>query len=315
MNKKLGQHVLNNKGVLAKILQASNLKPNNTVFEVGPGTGALTMQMLPLVKRVCAYEIDPRMAREVNDRALKAGQHNLQIVQRDVLRSEWPQFDVCVANLPFKISSPFVFKLLAHRPQFRRAVIMFQKEFALRLMAKVGESLYGRLALNVGLFVKTLFVCEVPSSSFIPPPKVDSMVVKFVPRDQPVEIDFLEFDGLTRICFGRKNKVLRSSFGSKHTLNVLEQNYRKHCSLIGKPPANEPFKELVMAVLNDCGVLESRAITLGLDTYLRLLHTFNRHQIRFSNMPTKAQGTRKRDTHGMVDSDDITDEGDNMDDT
>merc|ERR1711881_586977 len=108
----------------------------------------------------------------------------------DVLRTKWPVFDVCSANLPYQISSPFVFKLLAHRPAFRCAVLMFQKEFAERLVAEPTEPFYGRLALNTRLFVKVTRVCKVGRGSFHPPPEVDSMVVKMVPRDPPLNVDF-----------------------------------------------------------------------------------------------------------------------------
>merc|ERR1719284_2023280 len=117
------------------------------------------MRLLEQARRVVAFEIDPRMAAEVRKRATSAGRMNLELQDGDVLRTPWPVFDVCAANLPYQISSPFTFKLLAHRPLFRCAVLMFQKEFAERLIANVGESQYGRLAINVSLFVKVSCVC------------------------------------------------------------------------------------------------------------------------------------------------------------
>eukprot|EP00747_Dinoflagellata_sp_TGD_P192794 gnl/TRDRNA2_/TRDRNA2_58126_c0_seq1.p1 gnl/TRDRNA2_/TRDRNA2_58126_c0~~gnl/TRDRNA2_/TRDRNA2_58126_c0_seq1.p1 ORF type:complete len:369 (-),score=74.85 gnl/TRDRNA2_/TRDRNA2_58126_c0_seq1:186-1292(-) len=306
MNKKHGQHLLKNPGIVEKIVQACDLKPSDTVFEIGPGTGNLTMCLLPLAKRVCAYEIDPRMASEVRKRALGAGRQNLEVVEGDVLRSKWPVFDVCAANLPYQISSPFTFKLLAHRPAFRCAVLMFQKEFAERLIAKVGESQYGRLAVNTALFVKVSCVCKVSRGSFNPPPEVDSMVVKVVPRDPPIEVDFREWDGLMRICFGRKRKVLRSSFGFKTTLQLLEDNYKTYCALTDTPPAKESVKDLVMDALKACNVLEQRAIKIDIDTYFRLLLEFNKRGIHFSNMTGKVQssgGKAKKKTDAALDLD------------
>merc|ERR1719399_2196933 len=136
------------------------------------------MKVLSIAKRVCAQEIDPRMAAEVRKRAMTEGRMNLEVREGDVLRADWPAFDVCTANLPYQISSPFTFRLLAHRPAFRCAVLMFQREFAERLIAKVGEKQYGRLAVNTSLFVKVSCVCKVSRGSFNPPPEVDSMVVK-----------------------------------------------------------------------------------------------------------------------------------------
>jgi len=281
--KKHGQHLLKNPGIIEKIVAASDIKPHDTVFEIGPGTGALTMRLLEHARRVVAYEIDPRMAAEVRKRAQDAGRHNLELKDGDVLRTPWPVFDVCAANLPYQISSPFTFKLLAHRPLFRCAVLMFQKEFAERLIAKVGERQYGRLAVNTRLFVKVSCVCKVARGSFNPPPDVDSMVVKVVPRDPPIQVDFREWDGLMRICFGRKRKTLRSSFNMTYTLKLLEENYKTWCALTGAQLAKESIKQLVQGVLSETGVADKRAITIDLDGFFKLLLAFNKKGIHFTN--------------------------------
>ena len=197
---------------------------------------------------------------------------------------KWPIFDVCVANLPYQISSPFTFKLLAHRPAFRCAVLMFQKEFAERLIAKVGESQYGRLAVNTSLFVKVTCVCKVGRMNFTPPPEVDSMVVKIVPRFPPIEVDFREWDGLMRICFGRKRKTLRSSFCMSYTLKTLEDNYTTWCALTGCKPDRRNMKDKVVEVLAALKLSDKRAIKIDLDTYFKLLLEFNTRGIHFTNV-------------------------------
>merc|ERR1711972_623174 len=216
------------------------------------------------------------MAAEVRKRASAAGRTNLEVKEGDTLRQEWPIFDVCAANLPYQISSPFTFMLLAHRPSFRCAVLMFQKEFAERLIADVGEAQHGRLAVNTRLFVKVSCVCKVARGSFNPPPEVDSMVVKVVPRDPPIQVDFREWDGLMRICFGRKRKTLRSSFGMSHTLRTLEENYKTWCALTGSSPRKVSMKDLVLGTLIDVGVAEKRAIAIDLDEFFKLLLEFNK---------------------------------------
>lgn len=288
-NKKHGQHLLKNPGILDKIVAACDLKPSDTCFEIGPGTGNLTMRLLETSKKVIAFEIDGRMASEVRKRAMSAGRPNLEVQEGDCLRSAWPAFDVCAANLPYQISSPFTFRLLAHRPSFRCAVLMFQKEFAERLIADVGESQYGRLALNTRLFVKVSCVCKVSRGSFNPPPEVDSMVVKVVPRDPPIEVDFKEWDGLMRICFSRKRKTLRASFLTTHCLSTLEDNYKTWCALTGTPASNQSMKDMVLEALAAAELTEVRAIRIDLDTYFRLLLEFNKRGIHFSNMTIGAK--------------------------
>jgi len=303
VNKKHGQHMLKNPGIVEKIIQACDLKPSDTVFEIGPGTGNMTIRLLEGAKRVVAHEIDPRMAAEVRKRATNAGRTNLEVHETDVLRGTWPIFDVCAANMPYQISSPFIFRLLAHRPLFRCAVLMFQKEFAERLIAKVGENHYGRLALNTRLFVKVTCVCKVARGSFNPPPEVDSMVVKVVPRDPPIEVDFREWDGLMRVCFGRKRKTLRASFCTKDALRILEGNYKTYCALTGTKPGNESVKDLCLQALGALNLAETRAIKIDLDMYFRLLLEFNKRGIHFSNQSAGKKVGDKAGAPGEIDMD------------
>merc|ERR1719387_1823694 len=261
------------------------------------------MKVLPLAKQVYAQEIDPRMASEVRKRAMAEGRMNLEVREGDVLHAQWPAFDVCTANLPYQISSPFTFRLLSHRPLFRCAVLMFQKEFAERLIAECGSKNYGRLALNTRLFVKVSCVCKVSRGSFNPPPEVDSMVVKIVPRDPPIQVDFREWDGLMRICFLRKNKTLRASFLMTHTMRTLEENYRTWCALTDKPPTSTPFKEYLQGVLKAAGVADMRGIKVDLDTYFHLLLAFNKKGIHFSGTP-KEQAAEDRFFEDDMEEDD-----------
>ena len=111
--------------------------------------------MLENVKKVVAMEIDTRLVAELQKRVLGTPlQNKLQIIVGDAIKSELPFFDVCVANMPYQISSPFVFKLLLHRPFFRCAVLMFQREFAQRLVATPGDKLYCRLSVNTQLLAR-----------------------------------------------------------------------------------------------------------------------------------------------------------------
>lgn len=104
---------------------------------------------------------------------------------------ELPPFDVCVANVPYQISSPIVFKLLAHKPAFRCAVLMFQREFAMRLVAKPNDPLYCRLSVNTQLLSKVEHVMKVSKNNFRPPPKVESSVVRIRPLQPPPPINFV----------------------------------------------------------------------------------------------------------------------------
>lgn len=161
-NTSIGQHFLKNPAVVDAIVSKSQIRPTDIVLEIGPGTGNLTVRLLESAKKVIAIEYDKRMVREVLKR-VENTQHerNLQVIQGDVLKVDIPYFDICVANLPYQISSPFLFKMLSHRPIFRCAVIMFQLEFAQRLIAKAGDDLYCRLSVNTQLLAKVENVLKV----------------------------------------------------------------------------------------------------------------------------------------------------------
>ena len=119
-NKDKGQHILKNPLIIQSMLEKAALRPTDVVLEIGPGTGNMTIKMLEKAKKVVACEIDSRMIAELQKRVQGTiYQSKLQIVHGDVLKSDLPFFDLCVANIPYQISSPLVFKLLSHRPLFR----------------------------------------------------------------------------------------------------------------------------------------------------------------------------------------------------
>jgi 18S rRNA (adenine1779-N6/adenine1780-N6)-dimethyltransferase len=226
-----GQHLLKNPLIVNGIIEKAALRSTDVVLEVGPGTGNMTVKLLDLCKRVVACEVDPRMAAELQKRVLGTpASQKLNVMVGDVIKTDLPFFDVCVANLPYQISSPFVFKLLLHRPFFRCAVLMFQREFAQRLVAKPGDKLYCRLSANTQLLARVDHLMKVGKNNFRPPPKVESSVVRLEPRNPPPPINFKEWDGLLRILFNRKNKTLSACFGTSTVLELLEKNYRIHCS-------------------------------------------------------------------------------------
>jgi 18S rRNA (adenine1779-N6/adenine1780-N6)-dimethyltransferase len=235
-NTTLGQHFLKNPAVIAAIVKKAGIKQTDVVLEIGPGTGNMTLPMLQASKQVVAMEYDTRMVRELLKRVEQTEYaKKLQILQGDALKTAWPFFDLMVANLPYQISSAVVFKLLAHRPMFRCAVLMFQEEFALRLTARPGEALYCRLSVNTQLLAKVDQLLKVGKQNFRPPPKVrvsldsllspmtgfeyivdhrahltvslptlttfsylqvESRVVRIELRNPPPKVDFTEWDGM-----------------------------------------------------------------------------------------------------------------------
>ena len=196
-NTSLGQHFLKNPAVVTAIVAKAAIKSTDSVLEIGPGTGNMTIPLLQQSKHVVAIEYDTRMVREVIKRVEGTNEeHKLKVIQGDAIKTRFPFFDVCVANVPYQISSALVFKLLSHRPMFRCAVMMFQEEFALRLTARPGETLYCRLSVNTQLLAKVDQLMKVGRNNFRPPPKVESRVVRIELRNPPPPVNFTEWDGM-----------------------------------------------------------------------------------------------------------------------
>ncbi|XP_054152618.1 probable dimethyladenosine transferase [Oppia nitens] len=283
-DKTLGQHILKNPQVITSMIEKASLRPSDVVLEVGPGTGNMTVQLLENCKQVVVCEVDTRLVAELQKRVQSTPlQNKLKITVGDVLHKELPFFDVCVANLPYQISSPFIFKLLLHRPFFRCAVLMFQKEFAQRLVAKAGDKLYCRLSVNTQLLARVDILMKVAKNNFRPPPKVESSVIRLEPINPPPNINFKEWDGLLRICFQRKNKTLSAQFKHNYVIDMLSHNYRVHCSLNNISIDNNfDIKDNIQKILKDNEMDDKRSRTMDIDHFLILLHAFNSQGFHFT---------------------------------
>lgn len=271
-NTNVGQHILKNPGIADAIVQKANLKPTDTVLEIGPGTGNISVRILERAKKLYAVELDPRMAAEITKRVMGTpSQKKLEVLLGDAIKLDFPAHDVCISNTPYQISSPLVFKLLSMPNPPRCCVLMFQvrtglppphpptspthtlclykqvpltltppfaqREFALRLTARPGDTLYNRLSVNAQFFAKITHIMKVGKQNFKPPPQVESSVVRIEPylgKDRPA-VSWAEFDGLLRIVFSRKNKTVRASFGTKEVLALVERNFRTWCALNSVP--------------------------------------------------------------------------------
>ncbi|XP_068983500.1 probable dimethyladenosine transferase [Bombus flavifrons] len=283
-NTNIGQHILKNPLVIQSMVEKAAVRPTDVVLEIGPGTGNMTVKLLDKAKKVIACELDTRMVAELQKRVQGTiYQSKLQIMIGDVLKTDLPFFDLCVANIPYQISSPLVFKLLLHRPLFRCAVLMFQREFAERLVAKPGDKLYCRLSINTQLLARVDLLMKVGKNNFRPPPKVESNVVRIEPRNPPPPINYQEWDGLTRIAFVRKNKTLSAAFKQTTVLTMLEKNYKLHCSLNNKEiPEGFNIKEMINDILQIADAENKRARTMDIDDFISLLHAFNARGVHFT---------------------------------
>ncbi|KAK6090782.1 hypothetical protein P3W45_000027 [Vairimorpha bombi] len=271
-NKDLGQHILKNMGAIDTILEKAKIKSTDIILEIGGGTGNLTMKMLPKCKKVVCYEMDPRLASELVKKvnSNKEYANKFQLFIGDAMKHDFPYFDMCISNLPYQISSPFVFKLLTYN--FRCAYIMFQKEFADRMIARPGSQNYCRLSVSVQLLAQVDHVLKIKKNSFVPPPKVESSVVRIEPKVPRPVLNFDDFDGLLKICFLRKNKTLISNFRGATFLRELKKKKRFE---------NEDVEEFVKGILEKLDLSSKRSNKMDTDDFLELYLEFKKSDIDF----------------------------------
>ncbi|MGC8992327.1 MAG: 16S rRNA (adenine(1518)-N(6)/adenine(1519)-N(6))-dimethyltransferase RsmA [Thermoplasmata archaeon] len=211
--KRNGQVLLKDKNLVKIIVSYAQINENEEVLEIGPGMGILTSELLSSGAKVYAIEKSKEFYEylrtyffsEINDGKLK-------LILGDALKEEFSRFDKIVSNIPYNISSPITFKLLKH--QFKLGIIMYQKEFAQRLVAKPGSNNYSRLTVNVYYYADVSILRYVPRTVFYPIPKVDSAIVKIVPNKKFSVKDEKLFFEITEKLFSQRRKKIKNIIGN-----------------------------------------------------------------------------------------------------
>lgn len=212
--KSLGQHFLVDKGVASRILHAAEISPYDTVLEVGPGTGALTIDLIDLAAQVITIEIDQNLATRLS--ASLSGQTNFSMVTGDARHLDLSSMVKeakykMVANLPYYAASPIIRRFLETQPRPSRMVVMVQREVANEMIAKPGKMRL--LSVATQIYGHPQLVCNVPPSAFRPAPKVSSSVIRIDLYKEPaVNFDSEEdFFYLVRCAFSSPRKQIHNS--------------------------------------------------------------------------------------------------------
>lgn len=249
--KRLGQNFLIDPNIVRKIVATANLSPADTVFEIGPGRGVLTEALSRAVRRVVAVEIDPQLHRLLQDR--QSDWPNVQLVCADALTYPLETVStgaIVVANLPYYLSTPLLFRLLEQRHRFPRLVLMLQNEVADRLVAKASTADYGVLSVMAQYAAEITKVFRVSAQCFRPRPEVGSAVVSLRTKKETV-LSLQEestFARLVKSAFAHRRKTLVNS--------LRDEGY-----------TSQP----VMRALTDTGITATaRAETLTLEQFVQL---------------------------------------------
>ena len=213
--KRFGQHFLADAAIVDGIVREIAPRAGEAMVEIGPGLAALTQPLVERLGRLTVIELDRDLAARLRTHA------QLQVVESDVLKVDFtalaatlavPRLRV-VGNLPYNISTPILFHLLDHVDAVEDQHFMLQKEVVDRMVARPATSDYGRLSVMLQWRYEMENVLFVPPGSFDPPPRVDSAVVRMVPRASPVAVEEKLLSELVQVAFSQRRKILRHTLG------------------------------------------------------------------------------------------------------
>ena len=217
--KKLGQNFVTDPNTIRRIVAAAKLSGSETVVEIGPGLGSLTLGLLEVAKKVISVEIDPKMAAELESTiAKRAPGTDFTLVRDDALRvAALPADpDALVANLPYNISVPVLLHFLEHFPTIQTGLVLVQAEVAHRLAAEPGSKIYGIPSVKLAWYADSALAGNVGRNIFWPAPNVDSALVYFSKREVPLgdeQLRIATFD-VADAAFGQRRKTLRQALAT-----------------------------------------------------------------------------------------------------
>jgi 16S rRNA (adenine1518-N6/adenine1519-N6)-dimethyltransferase len=212
--KRFGQHFLTDSAIIDRIVDAIDPRPGQALVEIGPGLGAMTDPLVARSGRLTVIELDRDLAARLRKRP------ELQVVESDVLKVDFHALAGAagaklrvVGNLPYNISTPILFHLLAAVDQIEDQHFMLQKEVVQRMAAGPGGKDYGRLSVMLQWRYDIEDVLDVPPEAFEPPPRVDSAVVRMQPLPEVPRVDAALLGELVAVAFSQRRKLLRHTLG------------------------------------------------------------------------------------------------------
>ena len=224
MKQSLGQIFLIDKKVAQREINYANITHDDVVLEIGPGQGILTKFLAEKAKKVIAIEIDKSLVNNLR----RSMPDNVELIHSNALKVDFetlPKFNKIVSNLPFQISSPITFKFLDYG--FNLAVLIYQKEFADRMIVNVGSKNYSRLSVGVYYKARCELLETIPKTCFEPQPKVDSCIIRLIPRKHPPfsVIDENFFLDLTKNLFNYRRKKIKNILSGLYTIQSKDVPY------------------------------------------------------------------------------------------
>jgi len=236
--KRWGQNFLIDQNIINKIISSINLKNNQHVLEIGPGSGAITKAIASKVKKITAIEIDYKLCEILE----KENIPNLKIINQDILKVDLDSIapDVIVGNLPYYITTPIIFKILKSNIKWKEIFFMMQKEVAERIVSKPNLKSYGRLSIMIQILSNPELLFNISPQVFRPVPKVKSSLIKIAKTDQYNIKNYIRFEDIIRRIFNQRRKKLKNCITDEMRLNIANDSM-----LLDKRPDQITINEYV----------------------------------------------------------------------
>ena len=211
------QYFLIDDAVVARLVEYAGVERGDVVLEIGAGGGSITEKLANKAKKVYAVEKDKALCETLRaqyENTKSKAEVNVKVIEGDIMKIELPEFDKVVANIPFSLSSPITYKLLLHSAGFGLAVLLYQKEFAQKMIAKPGSSLYGRLSVITQALADTEILELVHRDAFYPSPPVKTAMVRLKEKEGLIanKEGFFEF---VTTAFEHRRKKMRNTFKTR----------------------------------------------------------------------------------------------------
>jgi len=245
--KRFGQNYLVDKNIIKKIIEEFKPDSEDVVLEIGPGTGALTAELVNKVKRFVAVEIDKRAVKQLKEKF-----PSLEIINKDFLEVNLSEFVNknkklrIIGNIPYNITSPILFKLINERKFVEDALLMVQYEVAKRITAEKGTKDYGILSVLLNYFAQTKLCFKISPNVFYPKPKVYSAIIKIkFSEEEQKEIDDDLFIKVVKAAFGNRRKVLKNSLSNSIFRTINFTNNESLTNLLARRAEDLSIKDFV----------------------------------------------------------------------
>lgn len=226
-NKQFGQNFIFDKNLLTAIVKDSNISKQDDVLEIGPGAGTLTKIIAEFSKKVVSYEIDKNLV-PILEQNLQ-GVENSKVIFADALKTDIKEIEnnfdgeyKIVANLPYYITTPLIFKFIEQTKKVQSITIMVQKEVADRLIAKKSSKDYGTISIILDFYGKVKVLRNVPRRMFIPPPNVDSAMVQIEIIKNKYDADEELFKKIVHSAFAMRRKTLQNNLSQGFGITKLK---------------------------------------------------------------------------------------------